>query len=491
MEIMHEKRKFPRFPVTNRVLCFRYGKQISMRTQNISLGGLKLEASLDLSVGESLHFDILTNGPKIHCKGKILAVEEFGNKVHARLCFVPSSDSEHGKLAKYLRTLPRRSFQEKAISDSVSSLWNTTRDTIRKGMGVVTSIFRERQKHRELQQLNSWLSLLTDTERTVITLRFGLKGEDVLTLESIGKRLGLTPKRVRQIEADTIEKLRDMSKKQEGKPEDEVLEEVPAFSDKDPGDYPEVEEEYGEGEDTPRWSRPSLALIGLVCVVLGVLLFAIISFMKPRGKSPQLVGARIRVPIRSIEGEEEPTIPVAIGKKGNEEKTLEGGIPKEQKPTVSEPSEPSIMIEEREIGTKKVFVLGEKEVPKEQKEATVAEVKAKRAEIKRGEGGKLLAAKLEESKGRAIPEGELPKGRYTVNVASFRQRLRAERLTKELEKKGYKAFVEEAAIPKKGTWYQVAVGRFLSRGEALAFARALKEKEKMDSFVRELTEAKK
>jgi RNA polymerase sigma factor (sigma-70 family) len=463
-----------------------------MRTQNISLGGLKLEASLDLSVGESLHFDILTNGPKIRCKGKILAVEEFGNKVHARLLFAPSSDSEHGKLAKYLRTLSRRSFQEKVISDSVSSLWNTTSHAIRKGMGVVASIFRERQKHRELQQLNSWLSLLTDTERTVITLRFGLKGEDVLTLESIGKRLGLTSERVRQIEADTLEKLRDMSKKQEENVEDEVLEEVSAFSAQNPGDYPEVEEEYREGEDTPRWARPSLVLIGLICVVVGVLLFAIISFMKPKEKSSPLVGARVRVPMRSIEREEKSMIPVAIGKKGNEEKTLEGGIPKEQKPTVSEPAEPSIMIEEREIGTKKMFVLGEKEVTKEEKEATVAEVKTKRPEIDRGkEEGKPQLDMVEETKGLAIPEVKPPAGRYTVNIASFRDKDRADRVMKELEEKDFEPFIEKSNIPQKGMWYRVAVGRFLSRGEALAFARALKEKEKMDCFVRELQEAKK
>jgi hypothetical protein len=76
-----------------------------MRTQNISLGGVKLEASLDLSVGESFHFDILANSTKIHCRGKILAIEEINHKVHARLSFVPTSHSERRKLSDFLHTL--------------------------------------------------------------------------------------------------------------------------------------------------------------------------------------------------------------------------------------------------------------------------------------------------------------------------------------------------------------------------------------------------
>ena len=65
------------------------------------------------------------------------------------------------------------------------------------------------------QQLSSWLELLTDIERTVIILRFGLNDEDTLTLESIGKRFGVTRERIRQIEAKAIEKLRKITKTRE------------------------------------------------------------------------------------------------------------------------------------------------------------------------------------------------------------------------------------------------------------------------------------
>jgi len=249
------------------------------------------------------------------------------------------------------------------------------------------------------------------------------------------------------------------------KPEKDTSEEVPVLSDRDPEDSSEVEEEYSE-EDTlsemdtspqafasmrrQKWSKRSLILVLLLCVVFGVLLLVVISFMKPEEKRPQIVDKRIKPSIETIEREKESTISGIVGRKETEEKPVGEALP----------------------------------VPG-------AEVEGRKLEIEKREQGESQVAMVEESKGRAIPEGKRPRGRYTVNVASFRERVRAERLTKELEKKGYKAFVEEAPISKKGTWYRVAVGRFSSRGEAQTFARTLKEKEKMDSFVRELKEAKK
>jgi hypothetical protein len=111
-----EKRKFPRFPVMNPVIYSRYGRKMTMRTQNISLGGLKLEANFDLGVGESMDLAILTNGTRIHCKGRILAIEEFDHKVHARLGFVDNSDWEYRKLADYLHTLYWGRFEKWVIA---------------------------------------------------------------------------------------------------------------------------------------------------------------------------------------------------------------------------------------------------------------------------------------------------------------------------------------------------------------------------------------
>jgi RNA polymerase nonessential primary-like sigma factor len=53
------------------------------------------------------------------------------------------------------------------------------------------------------------LSTLEDRERDVVVLRFGLDGHQPRTLEQIGKQFGLSRERVRQIERETMTKLRD------------------------------------------------------------------------------------------------------------------------------------------------------------------------------------------------------------------------------------------------------------------------------------------
>jgi RNA polymerase primary sigma factor len=61
---------------------------------------------------------------------------------------------------------------------------------------------------------------LPDSERNVVTLRFGLGGENPMTLESIGRRMGVTRERVRQIEAAALERLRALLAARGVKPSD-------------------------------------------------------------------------------------------------------------------------------------------------------------------------------------------------------------------------------------------------------------------------------
>jgi RNA polymerase primary sigma factor len=57
------------------------------------------------------------------------------------------------------------------------------------------------------QALKEALRALTDRERQVVVLRYGLTDAEPKTLEEIGRRLGLTRERVRQIELDSLKRL--------------------------------------------------------------------------------------------------------------------------------------------------------------------------------------------------------------------------------------------------------------------------------------------
>jgi RNA polymerase primary sigma factor len=63
--------------------------------------------------------------------------------------------------------------------------------------------------------LEKSLDTLTDREKTIINLRFGLGSEGPLTLEEIGKKLNITRERVRQIQNKAISRLRGVNLIQE------------------------------------------------------------------------------------------------------------------------------------------------------------------------------------------------------------------------------------------------------------------------------------
>ncbi|MDX6646407.1 MAG: polymerase primary sigma factor [Miltoncostaeaceae bacterium] len=58
------------------------------------------------------------------------------------------------------------------------------------------------------EQLDCLLNTLTHRERTVLELRFGLRGDEPRTLEEVGQAFGVTRERIRQIEVKTLNKLK-------------------------------------------------------------------------------------------------------------------------------------------------------------------------------------------------------------------------------------------------------------------------------------------
>ena len=63
------------------------------------------------------------------------------------------------------------------------------------------------------EEVSELLASLTERERQVIGLRYGLEDGRTHTLEEIGGILNVTRERVRQIEARAMEKLRENAKK--------------------------------------------------------------------------------------------------------------------------------------------------------------------------------------------------------------------------------------------------------------------------------------
>jgi len=63
-------------------------------------------------------------------------------------------------------------------------------------------------------QLQAVLKTLSEREAKVVALRFGLTDGQPKTLDEIGRKIGLTRERIRQIEARTMSKLRHPSRSQ-------------------------------------------------------------------------------------------------------------------------------------------------------------------------------------------------------------------------------------------------------------------------------------
>lgn len=60
-----------------------------------------------------------------------------------------------------------------------------------------------------------WLETLSDNEREILVLRFGLDDREPQTLDTIGRQFGVTRERIRQIEAKSLEKLRRIMEEKE------------------------------------------------------------------------------------------------------------------------------------------------------------------------------------------------------------------------------------------------------------------------------------
>ncbi len=82
-----------------------------------------------------------------------------------------------------------------------------------------------------------------------------------------------------------------------------------------------------------------------------------------------------------------------------------------------------------------------------------------------------------------------PGGTFTINLASFRQKQRADRYVEELKKLGIDAYSWEVNLPEKGRWNRVSVGGFPTLNEAKDYTKELRQKGISDTYIIKITES--
>jgi cell division septation protein DedD len=100
-----------------------------------------------------------------------------------------------------------------------------------------------------------------------------------------------------------------------------------------------------------------------------------------------------------------------------------------------------------------------------------------------------VEAKPAVEEARAMPAsssnaaGEAKDGKVTIQVGSYNAAAEAEARVANLKSAGFEARSVEVEIPKRGTWYRVQSGRFVSRDEAERYGKQLRDKGIVSSFI--------
>ena len=88
---------------------------------------------------------------------------------------------------------------------------------IESGEGPICNLHQARPERSAIEedaltQIESALDALEERERMILQLRFGLRGEEPMTLEEIGEHFDLTRERIRQMQNRALAKLRHPSR---------------------------------------------------------------------------------------------------------------------------------------------------------------------------------------------------------------------------------------------------------------------------------------
>jgi len=149
----------------------------------------------------------------------IRKIEESINKLTAKLKRTPSAaeiadhlDMENEEVSTLLNAAQGYISLENPIGNDDSSVLSdiiSDKSAPKPDDNVMTSSL--------VESLNEALNSLTETERIIVNLRYGINNHKRMSLEKIGKKFGLSKERIRQIEKKAIKKLKHPNRSQKVK----------------------------------------------------------------------------------------------------------------------------------------------------------------------------------------------------------------------------------------------------------------------------------
>lgn len=136
------------------------------------------------------------------------------NRTSATLCNRLKRDPSAAELARACSKSDRRLKQLLRLNETMLSVdaplgqdaERSLLDTLSEGEAGDP---RQRLQETEVdERLHEWMQELSTREREVLARRFGLMGYEEDTLENVGREIGLTRERVRQIQIEALKRLR-------------------------------------------------------------------------------------------------------------------------------------------------------------------------------------------------------------------------------------------------------------------------------------------
>jgi len=91
------------------------------------------------------------------------------------------------------------------------------------------------------------------------------------------------------------------------------------------------------------------------------------------------------------------------------------------------------------------------------------------------------AAQISSAAEPSAPAGR--EGGYQLQVSSFRTQTEADQFAAQLRARGHKAYVVEAHVPGRGTWYRVRIGPFPSQHAAASYRAGFEGREHVVPFI--------